>query len=188
MKSILLIVTLFTILDFTALAQFETNETHIPRTSTEKSAIKNQSRPLQDNLVVGGGFDLRFGNYTMIGVTPLIGYAVTDDFLVGGIFTYRYVNDKMSKYSTSTYGVAPFARYFVYQGLFAHAEYEMLNGEFYYKQGNVWVNSLLVGLGYGSRIGEKGFIGFYALWNLTEKEDYRIYNQPTFRFSFGIGL
>lgn len=169
-------------------AQFETNEVPSSHSTSNKETIKKQRGPIKDNLVVGGGLDLRFGDYTMIGVTPLVGYTVTDDFIVGGIFTYRYFKDNLSNYTTNTYGVAPFARFFVYQGLFIHAEYEMLNGEFYYRQGNVWVNSFLVGLGYGSRIGDKGFIGFYALWNLTEDENYQIYNQPTFRISFGVGL
>lgn len=186
MRRILLF--LFIVLGSNCFAQFETNEQTTTPTASENSRIQNHSTPLVEKLVVGGGFDLRFGNVTVVGLTPLVGYSVTDDFLLGGIFTYRYFKDNVTNYSTSTYGVAPFARYFVYKGLFAHAEYEMLNGEFYYKQGNVWVNSMLVGFGYASRIGDRGFVGFYALWNLTEQENYIIYNQPTFRINFGIGL
>ena len=186
MRRILLFLLL--IVGQTCWAQFETNEQTTSPTTSDNSKIKKHKDPLKEKIVVGGGFDLQFGNTTVVGLTPLAAYAVTDDFLLGGIFTYRYFQDNRTNYSTSTYGIAPFARYFVYKGLFAHAEYEMLNGEFYYNQGHVWVNSMFLGFGYASRIGSKGFVGFYALWNLTEQENYIIYNQPTFRINFGIGL
>lgn len=170
-------------------AQFESPETTTTTTNTG-NAKKSSSRPLGDNLVVGGGLDLQFGNITYIGVTPLLAYAATDNFLLGGIFTYRYFNDNRpgANYSTSTYGVAPFARYFLFQGVFAHVEYEMLYGEFDYQREPFWLNSFFVGGGYASRIGDKGFAGIYLLWNLTEDPIYKVYSNPVLRFSVGVGL
>lgn len=143
---------------------------------------------IKEKINVGGGLDLRFGNFTVIGLTPLVSYKITDDFMAGGIFTYRYFKDNISKYSTSTYGFAPFLRYNVYNGFFVHAEYEMLKGNWDYYRQPFWINSLFVGGGYAVPMGDRGFAALYALWNLTEDPNYRIYNNPEIRVGFGFGL
>lgn len=176
---------------FSSSAQFETtNDSAASQGVTKAPKTKAQPRPLKEKIVVGGGLDLRFGDITVIGVTPLIGYTVTDKFIVGSVFTYRYFSDNRPtvNYSTSTYGIAPFARYNIFKGLFAHVEYEMLYGEYYYNDGNRWVNSLLVGGGYGVQLGRAGFAGLYVLWNLTEDPNYPIYSAPVVRMSFGVGF
>ena len=175
---------------FNVIAQFETPETNSQQTTSQKPKVEPPKEPFKDKIVVGGGLDLQFGTITAIGLTPLVGYSVTDNLLVGGILTYRYFRDNTPgfDYSTSTYGVSPFARFFIYKGLFVHVEYEMLYGEFIYRQDPVWVNSFLVGGGYGSRIGKRGFAGVYIMWNLTENPTYPIYTNPIFRMSFGVGI
>ena len=189
MKAIFVSIGLITFCTLTGFAQFED-----ANTSSEKAPSNSRNAPvktpLKDKIVVGGGLDLQFGDITAIGLTPLVAYAATDKLLVGSIFTYRYFKDNRfaSDYTTHTYGVSPFARYFIYQGFFAHVEYELLYGEFSYNQGSVWVDSFLVGGGYGQRIGKNGFVGIYVLWNLSEDPNYAIYNNPIFRLSFGVGL
>ncbi|MGB0391802.1 MAG: hypothetical protein ACPGVC_06880 [Salibacteraceae bacterium] len=189
MRILLLTISIMFLSSFDGVCQFE-DPGAVNNTNSSPSAKPSGGRPLGDNLVVGGGLDLQFGNITAIGVTPLIAYAITDNVLIGSIFTYRYFNDNRagSSYSTSTYGIAPFARVFVYEGLFIHGEYEMLYGEFDYQREHFWVNSLLAGAGYGSRIGDKGFAGVYLLWNFTEHDIYKIYSNPIIRFSIGVGL
>jgi len=195
-----MIFTLLTALfvSFTVSAQFE------PTTGDDSSSSKNSknarksSSPvkqpinIKEKIVVGGGVDLRFGDITVVGLTPLVGYKITDKLLAGSNFTYRYIqyNYLIPTYSTSTYGIAPFLRYSIFRGLFAHAEYEFLYGEFRYQDDPRWINSLLVGGGYGTPIGSNGFIGAYILWNLTPSADpnYRIYEAPQLRLSFGVGL
>lgn len=188
-SSLLLILALLT--SFSLSAQFETASDSSSSSSTYKGQkSKPQSPPLSERINVGGGLDLRFGEITVIGLTPLIAYKVTDKFMLGTILTYRYFKDNRPgiQYSTSTYGVTPFARYNVFKGLFAHAEYEMLYGEYYYNDGAKWINSLLVGGGYGVPLGNKGFAGVYVLWNLTPDPQYPLYEQPVVRMSFGVGL
>jgi len=181
----------FLIFSFNTKAQFEDPKDANMHTSTPQSQ-KIEAKPsrIKEKIVVGGGLDLQFGNYTIIGLTPLVGYTVTDKFLVGGIFTYRYFKDNrpVVGYSTSTYGITPFARYNIFKGLFAHVEYEMLYGEYYINDDPRWINSLLVGGGYGTPIGENGFAGIYVLWNVTQDPNYPIYEQPVLRMSFGVGL
>lgn len=181
----------FLLVSFSASAQFETKGDSAKSPVTTKAPkTKPQPKPLKEKIIVGGGLDLRFGNVTVIGVTPLIGYTVTDKLIVGSIFTYRYFKDNTAgvNYSTSTYGIAPFARYNIFKGLFAHAEYEMLYGEYYYNDGSRWINSLLLGGGYGTQIGRAGFAGIYVLWNVTPDENYPIYDAPVVRMSFGVGF
>lgn len=174
-------------------AQFETSgESGSSSTYTPPKNTKPPSEPIKDRIVVGGGLNLSFGTYTYIGLTPLIGYRATDKLIVGSIFTYQYTKDTRPgyNYSTSFYGVTPFARYSIFSGLFAHAEYEMLYGEYYYNDDPRWINSLLIGGGYGYPIGNNGFIGIYILWNVTPDSNplYHIYERPVLRMSFGIGL
>jgi len=179
-------------------AQFETvpsdgSSTSSTKTKTSrKSNQVKQQTSLKDKLVVGGGLDLQFGTITSIGITPLVGYLVTDDLMVGGVLTYRYFKNDyvIPSYSTSTYGVAPFARYNIFKGLFAHVEYEMLYGEWIYQDQPFWLKSFFVGGGYNMPIGDRGFAGVYFLWNLTEDDRllYQPYNNPTMRVSFGVGL
>lgn len=189
-KNILLLVLMS--VSIHAMAQFET--TTDGSTSTQKTPKRNNqvktTTPIKDKIVVGGGLDLQFGDITFIGLTPLVGYKATDELLIGGIFTYRYFKDERynPSYSTSTYGIAPFARYTIFKGLFAHVEYEMLYGEFDYNRDPFWIDSFFVGGGYGVTIGNSGFAGIYILWNLTEDPNYILYSNPVVRMSFGIGL
>lgn len=179
-------------------AQFETTPSDSSSTTsskTKKSRKSNQVKQqtsIKDKLVLGGGLDLQFGTITSIGVTPLVGYLVTEKFMVGGVFTYRYFKNDyfIPSYSTSTYGVAPFARYNIFKGFFAHVEYEMLYGEWVYLDDPFWLNSFFVGGGYNVAIGGRGFAGIYFLWNLTQNDQlkYQPYNNPTMRVSFGVGL
>ena len=189
------ILTILSIIFFqlTVSAQFEgSNDGKAPDPNTNVPKTKPQPKPLKDRIVLGGGLDLRFGDITVIGITPLVGYKVTDKLIAGLNLTYRYVsyNYLVPTYTTSTYGIAPFMRYDIYKGLFAHAEYEFLYGQYYFNDDSRWVNSLLVGGGYGAAIGSSGFVGIYVLWNITPDANplYQIYTKPQLRMSFGIGL
>ncbi len=191
MKTSTLLFIFVLLTSFNLSAQFETASDSSSSSSEYKGQkSKAQAPPLSERINVGGGLDLRFGEITVIGLTPLIGYKVTDKFMLGTILTYRYFSDNRPgvNYTTSTYGVTPFARFNIFKGLFAHAEYEMLYGEYYYNDGGRWINSLLVGGGYGVPLGEKGFAGVYVLWNLTPDPLYPIYDEPVIRMSFGVGL
>jgi hypothetical protein len=183
--------TLFIFLSFNVSAQFETtNDSSTAPSHFQGPQTKKKSPPLKERINIGGGLDLRFGDITVVGLTPLIGYKVDENLMVGTILTYRYFKDNRPgfKYSTTTYGISPFARYNIFKGLFAHVEYEMLYGEFRYNDDPRWLNSLFVGGGYGVPLGNNGFAGIYVLWNLTEDPNYLIYNNPVLRMSFGVGF
>lgn len=171
-------------------AQFESQEQQSKTTPTVKQPVKKKKEPFSEKLVVGGGLDFALGNIISIGVTPLIGYELTETTLIGGAFTYRYFENRTisPSYSTNTFGAAPFIRQHFLESFFVHAEYEFLNGQWAYNRENQWVENFLVGGGYRSYVGDSGFFSVYLLWNVSEDPQYSIYNNPIIRMNFGVAL
>ena len=102
----------------------------------------------KDRLFTGGGLGLQFGTWsTLVDVTPVIGYYLTDNVVFGLGGTYKYYryknayyvvfNNGESKYYdliANMLGGSIFARYYfksdlinIFNNLFAHVEYEYLN-------------------------------------------------------------
>jgi len=132
---------------------------------------KNNDRKFKDRLFVGGSLGLSFGsNSTLIEVTPIFGYAVTEKFVVGLGLTYKYYQYKdyyatidngnytgFYDLTTNIYGGSLWMRYFlagigipVIENIFLHAEVEPLvfnnnyrydpGGDFYDMYGNRYSN------------------------------------------------
>jgi hypothetical protein len=148
---------------------------------------------LMDHLALGGNMGLMFGNVTYVGLSPLIGYRVTERFMPGIGISYSYIRMRYQGYPTETahiYGGSVWARYFILDNIFAHAEYEGLNGEWdpYYRPGKRYVlNSLLVGGGYRESFG--GF-GTYALvlYNINDSSESPYESPLVLRVGFGYGF
>jgi hypothetical protein len=182
------ILLLFCFCPLLSVAQFETPN------STEKAPVKKpvkeKKEPFSDRLIVGGGLDFSYGDIVSFGITPILGYELTSSTWVGGIFTYRYFENRVfnPKYSTNTYGAAPFVRQYFFEQLFVHAEYEYLNGQWQFNGENEWVQNLLVGPGYRGYIGDNSHVSFYLLWNVAEDNRYSIYNGAILRMNFTFEL
>lgn len=146
-----------------------------------------------DHLVYGGNMGLSFGNVTNISISPMVGYKVTDRFIPGVGATYNYLKFKYYGYAPEVvhiYGGSVWARYYALENIFAHAEYEMLNGEWdpYVRPGyRYYLNSVLLGGGYRESFG--GLSSYIlVLYNVTFDED-SPYNSPLIiRVGFGIGM
>ncbi len=105
---------------------------------------KEVKKPFKDRIFIGGGLGFSVGNYSsLIDVSPLVGYAVTDNFVAGIGLTYKYYrlkdyyqnidNGDLFDYKTNIYGGSIWARYFltgidipVLENMFLHAEIEPL--------------------------------------------------------------
>lgn len=72
----------------------------------EKKAGIDRSR-----LIFGGTFGLGFGNYTVINVSPQIGYAFFNNFSAGGGVSYNYYRNRYYDSSLSYLGLNVYARY-----------------------------------------------------------------------------
>jgi len=112
---------------------------------------KSDNRAFKDKVFVGGGLGFSFGtNSTMVDVSPIFGYSITDNFIVGLGLTYKYYrykdyyynldNGELIDLKTNMYGGSIWTRYFltdiglpVIENIFLHAEIEPLIFENNYK-------------------------------------------------------
>lgn len=146
-----------------------------------------------DRLYFGGGLGLSFGSQTYVEIAPIVGYKVTERFSTGlGLkYIYSKYHDDYFNYSSNIYGGGPFARFFVVEGLFLHAEYEWLNLEVpdplsnrFYRDN---ISSVFLGGGYRQMIGSSSAFDILVLFNINESRN-SPYTNPIFRIGFGIGL
>lgn len=127
----------------------------------------------KEDIFFGGNISLQFGTITYINVSPRIGYRITDEFHAGVGATYIYFSRSDIDFQDTRWGGSVFSRYFVTPELFAHAELETL-------QTNYWddrfsppefvkrfVPSFMIGGGYMQRLGKRGGLYLMALYVLN---------------------
>ncbi len=143
-----------------------------------------------DKVYGGGGIGLQFGNITLVNVAPDIGYKITERYSAGVGIRYIYLGDRRINppYEMSIYGGSFFNRFIITDFLFAHAEYEILNGPWYYpynsKRFNL--NNVWVGGGLRQAVGNAS-LNIMALWNLND-ELFNPFPNPQIRIGISIGL
>jgi hypothetical protein len=159
---------------------------------------REQNQPTDrfiDHMFFGGTFGLQFGSATYVELAPIAGYNFSPRFSAGlGLkyIYYKYNDGYNQSYSSSEYGGGPFARYIVFDGLFLHAEYEVLNIEvpeppYYVNYSRQNITSIFLGGGYRQMMGERSSLDFLILWNVNESI-YSPYVNPIFRVGFGFGI
>jgi len=150
---------------------------------------------LKSHLYFGGGFGLQFGSMTLIEISPLVGYKITPKFSVGLSPTYKFYkyNDYYGQnldLKTNVWGGSIFSRYYIFESVFAHVEYETLLYNIHspgYPETKQQFNSFFVGGGYNQRIGENSGMYIMVLWNLNDTPD-SPYVNPIIRVGFNVGL
>src|SRR5688572_29931569 len=106
---------------------------NLPQTETkEKVKIKTEEEPtdkeeqvFKKRYFTGGSASLSFGDYTFIQVAPILGYQLTERFAFGTGLSYIYIKNPFEE--GSILGGKFFAQAMVYNGFFAHGEYELLD-------------------------------------------------------------
>jgi outer membrane protein assembly factor BamA len=164
---------------------------------TYANAQDSEKQKFWERVYFGGNFGLNFGtDYSVVEVSPLVGYRLTEKLSVGFGVTYiyysvrnRYTNDK---YESSIYGGNIFTRYFFLENLFAHVETGALNLDvpamyYPYNLSRQWSQNLLVGGGYRSQIGERSSFTIMLLYDLIDDPN-SPYRNPIFRVGFGFGI
>lgn len=148
----------------------------------------NEKRSFTDRVFTGGDLGLQFGTVTLVNLSPLVGYMLTDELAIGTGITYQYYSNRNYNFSTSIYGGSLFTRYYFDDNLFGHGEYEMLNVEaFDGLHERVNVTSFLVGAGYNQPLGERSAITLLVLWNFTPSY-YWPYSNPVIRGGINFGF
>lgn len=161
----------------------------------QQDSVKMRPHPKQtpepdfwSQTFTGGNFGLQFGSETMVDISPLFGYKITDQFSIGVGGTYDYYHYQLPPYDfvSSVYGGRVFAEYTIFDNIFAHVEYEELNvPQIDYFSNRATVNSVLVGAGYAQPIGENSS---YNIMLLFDTQPSTIYVNPIFRIGFVFGL
>jgi hypothetical protein len=95
-------------------------------------------------LVIGGAANLNFGTgFASVGISPMVGYKITDNFAAGVGVSYQYYRNRyewIDLYSnnnyigstqfdrkTSIYSANLWARYIVWKNIFVHVQPELMN-------------------------------------------------------------
>ena len=142
-----------------------------------------------DRVYGGGGLGLQFGNFTLVNIAPDIGYKITEKYSAGIGLRYIYIGDRrvVPAYELNIYGASVFNRYLLTDFLFAHAEYEVLNGPWgYYSSQRSFLTNIWVGSGLRQHAGNSS-INVTALWNLNNTPNNPFPN-PQIRIGIGIGI
>lgn len=144
-----------------------------------------------DRVYVGGGLGLNggtdgFGNrFFYIGLMPIVGYMVTNQFSVGTGLTYQRYNYPDFNVTLTQYGASPFMRYNFNQ-LFLYSEYMLLNTPTFDNAQRRTFNRMLVGAGFSQPIGaRRGAINAMALYDVLYNQSERAFASPwVFRVFF----
>lgn len=149
----------------------------------------------KDKLFVGGNLGAQFGSVTLVEISPLIGYKITEKFSSGIGATYIYYKLKRTSsfpaYETHIYGGRIFSQYQIIESIIGYTELEVLNLDIYnsneskFERGNVY--SWLVGGGYTQPIGNRASLNMYLLWDLIEDLN-SPYENPIIRIGINAGL
>lgn len=158
---------------------------------------ENQERKpdFKSRLFFGGGLGLQFGSATLIEISPLVGYMVTPKLGIGLSPTYKYYHynnyyGPSYDLETNVFGGSIFARYSIFQNIFAHVEYESL---FYntstpiYPSYREQFNSFFIGGGYMQNFSQNSGMYIMVLWNLNDTPN-SPYINPVIRVGFNVGM
>lgn len=149
---------------------------------------------IMDKLFFGGYIRLSFGNYSVIGIEPMVGYRVNKKFSTGVKLRYDYIRDDRyaETQTSSNYGGSVFGRYRITPKFYAQLEPAMYNYElFYVNGGNIssereWVPYLFAGGGVRQPLGGKAWVYGEIMFDLL-MDDKSPYDDWTPFFSIGIG-
>lgn len=161
----------------------------------------DESQGFTHRLWYGGGVILNFlSNNSVsaftIGVSPLIGYKITDNFSVGPRFSLIYTNyrlqtgfDQVTSTNLFDYGIGAFSRYKLFRNFFIHLEYSADNEEIPFVNSSLELetervvrDNAYVGAGYNDGNGIWGY-DIYLLYNTLAPENN--VRQPI-EFRFGL--
>lgn len=161
-------------------------------------STKAQSGFSTDRLVFGGNFGASFSSYeTLIGISPSVGYKVTDRLTLGTGVIYQFYRIKITPFDFkfNNYGARVYGTFQLNEFLILHSEYESLNLEYIKYNtlglpdgtGRRTIGTTLVGGGYRQYISANSTIDLMVLYNLTETP-YTRYSNPIIRVGLSFGL
>lgn len=149
------------------------------------------------NARIGGNFGLAFERGGIfLETSPTFGYKINHIVELGaGFKMFFYKDDAVPlvdassgvvydfiPYKSLTYGPIGYGRFSIWEGIFAMAQYEMVNKEPYYidnPNDRINVHHLLIGGGYSVTVGGTGNLNISLLYNVLDNRE-SIYQFGTF--------
>lgn len=157
--------------------------------------------PTRERISVGGNIGLQISNInTMVIISPMVSYRLTNRITPGLSLTYQYYRDagwgNMAGFTAVThiYGGAFFTRYSITRQIYAHAEFEALNldSQMGWKvnpdnDSRFWEYNYFFGGGYRTPLGARAWLNMTLLYNFnTNSVVY--YQNPIFRIGVNVRL
>lgn len=135
----------------------------------------------QDRLYFGGGMGLSGGQgYTMISLSPIVGYMISNRLSGGVGVTYQYY--KSGDFTDNRWGGQLFMRMNVIKQLFLYGSYEFMNYGTYTATGaegpRNTVSRLPLGAGISQPIGKRSSLNFLAAYDVLWDEELGAYGSP----------
>ena len=187
MKKIIQVALCFFVLLLVFSPEAEAQRSKKKRSSVDK--YFDESGNFTSRLWYGGGFNLGFSGNNVesifqLGVSPLVGYKITENLSVGPRFSVLYLlyraetftPDGVQTANLVNYGLGMFGRFKFARTIFAHVEYGFDNEVvdlFYDPNSNDWnfgrrlQNNAYLGVGYNDSAGVWGY-EIYLLYNLIQ--------------------
>ena len=153
-----------------------------------------KSSAWKSKIYYGGYINFSLGQYTVIGVEPMVGYKVIPRLSAGVKIRYDYISDKRftDPYHASNYGGSLFARLSLIKRLYVHAEYAGYNYEHFIESGESyrqWVPFLFVGAGYNQPVGKHASLNAQVLFDVLHNENSPYKNwEPFYSVGMSVGF
>ncbi len=131
----------------------------------------DENSKLSERIYFGGGLGLNggtdsYGNrYFYVGLYPIVGYMVNNQFSVGTGISYQYYSYPDFDQSYSQYGISPFARYSFGQ-VFLYSEYSLLNTPTTNNAIRKNYSRLLLGVGFTQPLGQRSALNVMGLYDV----------------------
>ena len=155
----------------------------------------------KSKLFFGGNLGLSFGTYTIVNVSPLVGYHFTPVFAAGAGVNYSYFgySDGYWDYKQSYVGMSVFGRVYPIQQFFLQVQPE--ENYMWYSQTatpsnqgqpglkiNQFVPSLLLGGGAAIPTGPNGAITISLMYDVLQNIYSPFYHQAVYGFGYNVGF
>lgn len=185
--------------------------------SSGRSSYRKQNKDKGfniDDLILGGDVRLTIGQYMSLGLAPIVGYKVTDNFSAGVKIGYNFRREKYYfdnpftqkednvVFRQDIFSASLWTRYIIFQNFFLHLEaeanhYDMYDGSYdlnqstgqiTYLKKKVMAPSILVGLGIKQPISDRTSFVSTIVYDVLQ-DPYSFYQrQIDIRFGLLVGF
>lgn len=169
---------------------FDSDERTRDITGIDNRSLEEKS--FKERLTLGGAAALNFGNNTLIGASPQVGYRINDNLLagIGGSYYFQRFKLNSGNVDQQIFGGSVFVRRRLLTKIFAHVELESVSvpsGLFIYPEQREWTSMFWVGAGYYQGLSDRLGAGFTLLYDVSENPA-SPYSNPTYRGGLAFGF